>query len=584
MAGAAGRRPALVRQRPPETWASRTTTADDIGAADAAAEGRLTILCAETSASRTPEWRRDLYSGYEWPLVPSSRLALVRDDGSDIRTVWELSRCYHFAWLGKAWGRTGDTRYGEAFAGHVRSFIEQNPPALGPHWASPMDVAIRIANWCVAAYLFRRAPVPTEFWAELLAELRTAAEWVERHLEWHPRYRGNHYVSNLVGLLYAGTLFRAEPWGRRWIRMAARELARELAYQVRSDGVAFEASIGYHRLHTELFTWAGELLRANAGDDFDGEWFDARLARMVDFIGTYLQPDGSAPLVGDADDGRLHALSAQALREPRRHALGLPERWQAGSPGDGAYAFPGGGFFVLRSGRDHAVVRCGPVGINGAGSHDHCDQLGFELVLAGIPFVTDSGTYAYTRDLAARHRFRSTAAHSVVQIGGEEQNPIVRERPWRTLEDRTRAQALECGPRGADLVFSGRHFGYAHRASRAVHQRSIRHDPHARAWYIEDEITGEGTEHVCWRLHLAGHILPRHSPTDGESAIHAALNEDTAARIALAHPTSLRLRLEKAAASHRYGEQHPRPLLVLEGTVALPVSIRCSIRLDGADE
>ena len=134
-------------------------------------------------------------------------------------------------------------------------------------------------------------------------------------------------------------------------------------------------------------------------------------------------------MLGDGDDGWLHAMSAQGLSEPRRHRLGLPHTFWPKAPARSA-AFPQGGFYVIRCGRDHLVVRCGPVGIRGAGSHDHNDQLGFELVVDGRRIVTDSGTYTYTRDLAARYAFRSTAAHSVIQLGHEEQNPIVPEMPW----------------------------------------------------------------------------------------------------------------------------------------------------------
>lgn len=561
----------------PESWASGSTSAADIAVADAAVEGKLRILGAETRASPTIEWRRDLYSGNEWHLDPSSTLVTIRTDGSDIRTVWELSRCYHFALLGKAWAHTGEARYADTFVKHVRSFIRQNPIGLGPHWASPMDVALRAANWCLAVYLFRAAPLSSMFWAEILADLRVAGEWVERHLEWHPRYRGNHYVADLVGLLYAGTLFHAEPWGRKWLDFTSYAIPRELDYQVRPDGVAFEASLGYHRLHTELFTFAGELLRENT-ETFPQQRFDERLTKMVGFIGTYLQPDGSAPLIGDADDGRLHTLSAEAHLEPRRHAIGLPSRWPVVPPGDGAFAFPDGGFFVLRSGDDQAVIRCGPVGINGAGSHDHCDQLSFDLVVSGIPLVTDSGTYAYTRDLSARHRFRSTSAHSVIQIGGEEQNPISPERPWRILEDRTRARALHVADETDSIVFTGEHFGYSDRPSRAVCRRTVRRERSTAVWHINDEIDGSGTEAVVWRLHLATEGVRINSGT-GWSSATVELGPAQTAVIEIHHPPQLRLRLDQGAASVAYGHQFSRPVLVLEGAVGLPCALHCSIHV-----
>jgi hypothetical protein len=555
-------------------WARQTCTAADLEAADRAVRGEFTLLGASSPASETPAWRRDLYAGTEWPLENAGSLEISRGDGSDIRTVWELSRCYHFIALARAWAATGDQRYVDAFIRHVESFAAQNPVGLGPHWASPMDVAIRAANWTLAVRLFADAPLTPEFWAGMLADLHVAGIWVERHLEWHPVYRGNHYVANLVGLLYLGVLFRGEPAGDRWLRLASRELQQEVRYQVCDDGVAFEGSLAYHRLHTELFAWAGELMRRNSAD-FDAAAYDAVLRRMVSFMAEYLQPDGLAPMIGDADDGRLHALDTGSLVEPRRHMAGLPANLEAPAPTDGAHTYPYGGFHVLRHGDDHAVIRCGPVGLSGAGSHDHNDQLGFELVVAGRRLVSDSGTYAYTRDLTARHAFRSTAAHSVVQVGGEEQNPIAVTRPWRVLGDRTRARALRCDETPAGLVFAGEHFGYSHRATGVVCRRLLARSSADGVWLLEDEIEGTGEEQLVWRLHLD--VAPAAvTITD----LRTVLVHDARQRyqLTLKMPEGMRLAVEAGRASESYGVEHTRAVLVVSGTTPLPASIACRIR------
>jgi hypothetical protein len=85
------------------------------------------------------------------------------------------------------------------------------PVGYGPHWASPMDVAIRAANWCLAVPLFAGSTLPPGFWAGMLANLWVSGRYLERHLEWHPVYRGNHFIANAVGLVYLGVLFRGTP-------------------------------------------------------------------------------------------------------------------------------------------------------------------------------------------------------------------------------------------------------------------------------------------------------------------------------------------------------------------------------------
>jgi hypothetical protein len=400
----------------------------------------------------------------------------------------------------------------------------------------------------------------------MLANLFTTGLFLERYPEWHPVYRGNHYVADGVGLAYLGALFRDTLEGERWLRTGARILSTEMRRQVHDDGTSFEASLGYHRLVTELFSYGGEVVRRNLPGALAPD-YDERLQRMYTFIGTYLPPSDEAPMLGDADDSRLHAVSAEGWLSPRRHRLGLPA--PVPTVRDSA-AFGQGGFYVLRAGKDHLVTRCGPVGLAGAGSHDHNDHLSFELVLGGRRVVSDSGTYAYTRDLAQRFAFRGTAAHSVIQIAELEQNPIVPERPWRVLADRTRSRALrwEVGP--ARALFEGQHHGYAHRPSQAVCRRRFigQFGAAERRWHITDEIIGKGSEPVTWRLHLAPTEV-RHltsAPTRHELELPGV----PVVRLVLQAPAGFELNIGESAASDRYGICYQRPCLVLTGVAELP--------------
>jgi hypothetical protein len=555
-------------------WARATCTPRDLAHAAATAAGTFELLgSGPVALGEPPRWRRDLYSRVEWPLTDAHRLPIVRGDGSDIRTVWELGRGYHFIALARAYWSTGEARYREAFVSHVRSWIAQNPLGRGPNWASPMDAAIRAANWSIAAVLFSAAEeIEADFWEELLANLHVTGVFVERHLEWHPIYRGNHYVSNGVGLVYLGTLFRGSSAGDRWFRKGARILEEEILTQVGEDGVSFESSLAYHRLDTEFFAYGGELIRLNAPRGMP-DAYEARLRAMYRFIATYLPPSGEAPMLGDADDGRLHAVSAEGLREPRRHRLGLPEGYWPEEEA-GSATFPEGGFFVLRAGASHAVIRCGVVGLRGAGSHDHNDQLSLELVVGGRRVVADSGTYAYTRDLDARFAFRRTAAHSTVQLGEEEQNPIRADRPWRVLADRTRAACTAWETSPERLRFAGCHLGYSHRSSGAVVHREVTTDAAGERWRIEDRIEGQGVEPIVWRLHLADTLTEL---SLGDGYCEAVLSGTPAIHLRISIPPGMAAKLTQSEASERYGERRPRSCILIEGEAGLPLSILTTI-------
>lgn len=554
-------------------WARETWTAADKHIADGAAWGVLDLLgSGPVRVGETPAWRRDLYTGKEWPLRHAFRLGLHRGDGSDIRTVWEMSRGAYFVSLAREFWHSGGghERYRDTFARHVASWPAANPVGRGPNWTTPMEVAIRAANWVLALLLFARADgLGLAFWEGMLANLFTTGLFLERYPEWHPVYRGNHYVSNGVGLVYLGALFRDTPEGTRWLRAGARILTSEMQRQVHPDGTSFEASLGYHRLVTELFAYGGEVVRRNLPGALP-DAYDRRLQRMYEFIAAYLPPTDEAPMLGDADDSRLHASSAAGWLAPRKHRLGLPV---TPAPAGVSAAFPQGGFYVLRSGQDHLITRCGAVGLAGAGSHDHNDHLSFELVLGGRRVVSDSGTYAYTRDLEQRFAFRGTAAHSVVQIAGREQNPIVPERPWRVLADRTRSRSLRWEVGCERVLFEGQHHGYAHRPSGAVCRRRFIGQwgdgaGSERRWHITDEIIGTGTEPLAWRLHLA--------PTAVRLTTAAAIRYELElpgsppVRVSLSAPPGFELTIGESLASDRYGVCYQRPCLMLAGQAELP--------------
>jgi heparinase II/III-like protein len=573
---------------PAHEWAASSCTADDLALAARMESGTVDLLgSGPVATGNPPRWRLDLYSRHEWPLDEASRISMVRGDGSDPRTVCELSRCYHFLTLARAYWATRDRSYLSAFKRHVRSWREQNPLGYGLLWSTSaaMDLALRLANWTLAVPLFAAAPISTELWRELLGELVSAGHFLERHPEWHPRFRGSHYVGAGVGLVYLGVLFRGVDFGERWLSKGAGILQREILRQIHDDGVSFEGALAYHRHHTELFAFGGELIRRNL-PGWDMTAYDERLRRMYAFIDTYLPASGEAPMLGDADDSRLHALDARSLIEPRRHRLGLPHAyWPTAASASGA--FPQGGFYVLRDGSDHAVVRCGRVGLAGAGSHDHNDQLAFELVVAGRRVVADSGTYAYTRDLAARHAFRSSAAHSVVQVDGEEPNPVQMSLPWRILRDRTRSACELWRGEGPVLRFDGGHFGYAHldvtcRRTLSFHRR--RH-----TWLLVDRIGGGRrgvrgirAHDVVWRLHLTpGDASLRSLAPD---RTHVVLPGIPAIHLQLRHPPTMTVRIGESLMSNAYGSMQSRPVIEVSGSTVLPVRISCMIQPDADGE
>jgi hypothetical protein len=425
-------------------------------------------------------WRRDFKVGVEWPLDHVSRVPIVRGDGSDVKVPWELSRCQHLPLLAAA-GHAGEV------GAQVESWIADNPVEYGPNWACTMDVAIRAANW-VAALAICAERAAGEPWLErALASLLLHGRFVRSHLEWG-EVRGNHYLSNVVGLMPVAALFSGGREGAAWLDWAVGELRSEMEHQVRPDGVCHEASIPYHRLVTELFAagaGAAEALRPGRL----GEAFHERLRLMRRFAADYTRPDGLAPLVGDDDSGRFMPLGGYGDDTRDHRHLGLPEP-------RGSASYAAGGFHVMRAGGAYAIVRCGDVGFGGRGVHAHCDQLSFELFAGGRPLVVDPGSYLYTPDLAARNEFRSTRFHATLAIDGQDQSPLEGLDAFE-LPDLMRAELT--GWEGS--AATGRHHGYERLAAPATHERRVELRPDALL--VRDVVRSSGEHDLEWTLPLA---------------------------------------------------------------------------------
>jgi hypothetical protein len=259
-----------------------------------------------------------------------------------------------------------------------------------------------------------------------------------------------------------------------------------MEHQVRSDGCAHEASIPYHRLVTELFvcgTQAADALEPNRLPD----WHRERLDRMLAFTRDYTRPDGLAPQIGDADDGRFLPLGDYGRLDPRDHRHLFHQADRAYAPARESSAYPEGGFYVLRAEGLYAIVRCGDTGRYGRGGHSHNDQLSFELVVDGNPVVADPGTYLYTADPEARNLFRSTGYHATLRLGGAEQNEL-RTDDLFAMEDRAQAEALAWDERS----FEGRHQGHTRRVE--LGRGELR---------ITDTVESTGGQELEWTFPLA---------------------------------------------------------------------------------
>jgi Heparinase II/III-like protein/Heparinase II/III N-terminus len=571
-----------------------------VRAADAVLRHEFDLLGSGPRPLGTPlPWHTDFKTGRQWPMAFCTDIDYSElDRPTDVKVPWELSRCQHFTRLGQAYWLTGDERYAAEFVAETTEWIGANPLSYGVNWACAMDVALRAVSWIWGFHFFSRSDAcrGASFRIRFLRALFLHGEFIVKHLE-KADVNGNHYLCDGVGLVFLGCFFRRSRTARGWLALGRAIVEQEIFEQTTPDGVDFEQATAYHRLVLEAFLTSYELLRRHGEDAPDACW--KRLERMCEFVQAYTKPDGRAPLIGDADDGRVQILGTQPIGDHRyllSHAAVLFDRgdfkataercwdetfWLLGAsavdrfrerpwkPAPGSTAFPHGGVYVLRGPGTHFIIDCGEVGMRGRGGHGHNDILSFELFLNGLNVVTDCGAYLYTASREWRNKFRSTAFHNTLQVDDEELNRFLGpDALWQLHDD---ARPIEPVFRLFERVdcFRGGHSGYTRLASPVSHTRAFFVDKELPRALVCDRVSGAGSHALVWRFHLDPAVTPEVNGSDvcltRDGRTVWVLPDDTIATFTMS--------LEPGWVSPSYGVKVATTVLVWRATVAGPIDV-----------
>ncbi|HEU4630401.1 MAG TPA: heparinase II/III-family protein, partial [Gemmatimonadaceae bacterium] len=282
-----------------------------------------------------------------------------------------------------------------------------------------------------------------------------------------------------------------------------------------------------HRYTTEVYTHLVLLAEANGLPL--APHVRPTLARLYEHLLHLARPDGTIPLLGDDDGGRLvqldggrpHevrgllAIGAAVLDRPElAHAAGddlAALGWLLGAdglrrfdaldprpPAATSRAFPDGGLYVFRDGwtRDArwGVIDCGPHGAMNCG-HAHADALALEIAAGGRPLLVDAGTYTYPGP--ERNAFRASAAHNTVTLDGRSSSEPATPFQWRRIATcRTEAWHADAS---VDY-FAGAHGGFGDPADPAPHRREVLFVRDGY-WVVRDQVAARGRHEVClhWR-------------------------------------------------------------------------------------
>ncbi|MBN1182825.1 MAG: alginate lyase family protein [Bacteroidales bacterium] len=507
-----------------------------IKSADKTLKGVYNLLGSGDVEINPINWHIDFKVGFEWKPGMFFRNYKQEDinSPSDVKIPRELSRGHHLLKLGLAYKLTNDEKYAESSIDQIKNWINENPLMYSINWGCTMDVAIRAVNWIYTLCLISNSKLLDDKTINKIKSSLYQHGWfIYRNPERDKSNNGNHYLADLAGQISLGLLFKNLEEPKRWLQLGKEELFREIRMEILPSGMTYERSTNYNRMVLELIMVPVLLLRENNHEIPTDIWY--RLEKMFDFIMFSLKPDGTTPIIGDQDNGRLlpfnqqetidfrYLLSLGAVlfnrADLKYHGDGfnifcsifggpeVREKW-GNIPVEpfalGSCAFRDVGLYVMRNKDNYLIFNATGRGLYpelSPGSHTHSDLLSFELFTQGKSFIIDPGSYLYTADADQRLLFRSTKMHNTVTVDGESQEILCRDKMWGN--DRTAIpEILKWESNSNRDIIRACHNGYTRLLEPVIHERRIIFDKENEKWMIKDALNGNG-RHTCeWYFHL----------------------------------------------------------------------------------
>ncbi|GAA2454264.1 alginate lyase family protein [Streptomyces mauvecolor] len=503
-----------------------------VAEADRLMYGRAEYFGVVRDDLAAPDWSSDPKTGRRAPAGYAFDVPYRSEDAvGDIKQIWELSRHQYLTVLAAAYAVTGDERYAERVAEHLRSWWEANPPLRGVHWTSGIELGIRLLSWVWIRRLLDGWPGA----AGLFEGNPVAVNQIWHHQRWLAAFpsRGssanNHVVAETAGQFAAACAFGWFPCSARWRFAALRSLERHLRANTFASGLNRELATEYHGLVLELGLVA--VAEADAAGVPVPESIRLVLLRMTDALAAVVDGRLRPPRQGDADDGhglvvdgtgtdRWGSLLATGdavfgrlawwpevagtdVRTPLLAALirPYPKNGTASSvarPAQRPAHFADAGMTILR-GPGEIWCRCdgGPHGFLSIAAHAHADALSVEVRHDGVDVFADPGTFCYHGQPEWRQYFRSTLGHNTLQLDGGDQSVSGGPFLW-TRQARSRVLVADTSG-GRVARWCAEHDGY----QPSVHRRQVELTAASQELRVVDEVRGPRRA-----VHLAFHLGP----------------------------------------------------------------------------
>ncbi|MFI6301336.1 alginate lyase family protein [Amycolatopsis thailandensis] len=488
--------------------------------ADRLMDGHAEYFGVERDDLVDPDWSYDPKTGRRAPSDVYSFDVPYRSEDTvgDIKQIWEPSRHQHLTVLAAAYALTGDDRYAERVAAHLKSWWAANPPMRGVHWVSGIELGIRLLSWVWVRRLldgWAQAPALFEDNPEALTQIWHHQRWLAAFPS-RGSSANNHVIAEDAGQLAAACAFAWFPESDRWRDAALTSLDKMLRHNTFDSGINRELATEYHGLVLELGLAAALEAKAAGVAVPESTWLV--LLRMTDALASIVDNRLRPPRQGDADDGFGLIVDGDetsrwaSLLNTGAVLFGRLDWWPETRDGDVRTTlfsslakdievrttrparrrddFADAGMTILRDGVIWARCDGGPHGFLSIAAHAHADALSVEVRHDGVDILADPGTYCYHGEPKWRSYFRSTAAHNTLELVRADQSVSGGPFLWTKHATTTVIAA------GTPSRWSAEHDGYAP----ATHRRSV--ELADSALRILDEVRGGDAQHCRLAFHF----------------------------------------------------------------------------------
>lgn len=388
------------------------------------------------------EWHRNPVTSQ---TIPSSQhWSSINEFGyGDIKLVWEMSR-FSFAYsLVRAYWRSGNEHYAEAFWKAVESWRIANPPNCGANWKCGQEITFRVMAWIFGLYGFLTSAPTTSQRVAMLAEMiAVSGQRIAANIGYALSQDNNHGISEAAGLWTIGLLFPEFRDAEVWRELGKKNLEDQANRLIYEDGAFSQHSLNYHRLMLHDYLWTIRL------GDLNGHPLGSRVRDSVHRAGQFLYQlqdhiSGQAPNYGQNDGALILPLTNCDYSDYRpivQSALFYmtgKRVFQAGpwdeelfwlfgraalkaeieAPPIDDFAAEKNGYYTLRSDQGFVFFRCGSF----RSRPGQADMLHVDLWRKGNNVALDPGTYSYNAPDPWNNSLASTKFHNTVTIDNRDQ-------------------------------------------------------------------------------------------------------------------------------------------------------------------